>query len=104
MRLTTEMMILQLSMGRGWQKGIKSEVRFTAMVPATMAVLNTGPFALVISVTCLYSLSESVAVGEGNEDVGSEVVGGTAWREEEFGFVSEEDVAEAVEASKATKT
>ena len=35
----------QLSMGRGWQKGIKSDVRLTAMVPATTAVANTGPLA-----------------------------------------------------------
>ena len=42
-------LILQFSMARGWQKGIKSDVFLTAIVPAMIAVANTGPFADCIS-------------------------------------------------------
>src|SRR3984893_1604315 len=36
--------IAHLSMGRGWQKGMRSCVRLAAMTPEMMAVSNTGPF------------------------------------------------------------
>jgi len=36
----------QPSIGSGWQNGISSCVRFTAMVAAMIAVSTTGPFAL----------------------------------------------------------
>src|SRR5882724_303435 len=36
--------IAQLSMGSGWQKGMRSCVRLAAMTPDTIAVSNTGPF------------------------------------------------------------
>lgn len=46
---TRFMSTLQSSIGRGWQKGIKSLVRFAACTPATMAVVKTGPFLLMTS-------------------------------------------------------
>src|SRR5882724_9197799 len=36
--------IAHLSMGRGWQKGMRSWVRLAAMTPEMIAVSNTGPF------------------------------------------------------------
>ena len=34
------------SMASGWQNGMSSCVRFAAIVPATIAVANTGPLAV----------------------------------------------------------
>ena len=38
---------LHFSSPSGWQKGIRSWVRLAAMVPAMIAVWNTGPLAVV---------------------------------------------------------
>ena len=43
------MVILHDSSRRGWQKGMREEVCFTAIVPAMMAVEKTGPFFVSIS-------------------------------------------------------
>ena len=40
------MAMLHPSIGSGWQKGIRSHVRLTAMVPATIAVSTIAPFLL----------------------------------------------------------
>ncbi len=37
------------SMGSGWHIGMRLEVCFAAMVPAIIAVENTGPFGLFMS-------------------------------------------------------
>ena len=39
--------ITTAEIGNGWQSGIKSDVRFAAMMPASLAVPSTSPFLAV---------------------------------------------------------
>lgn len=45
----TLIVMSHFSIGIGWQNGIISDVFFTAITPATIAVEKTGPFLPIIS-------------------------------------------------------
>lgn len=50
---------LHFSIGRGWQKGMRSEVFLAAIVPAIIAVWNTGPFFDWISSDSSFCISSA---------------------------------------------